>query len=42
MTRIKLIPTRTADGQRVVLQAVPLSACERLRAVVARLLGHRT
>ena len=34
MTRIDLIPTRTADGRHVVLQARPVSRRERLRRLV--------
>ncbi|MEA2229660.1 MAG: hypothetical protein QOF04_3290 [Solirubrobacteraceae bacterium] len=38
MTRIRLIPTRTADGRHLVLHAVPVRARERLRLLVERLL----
>jgi hypothetical protein len=36
MTRIIFIPTRTADGRQIVLQAVALTAGERLRRLGGR------
>jgi hypothetical protein len=37
MKRWKLIPSRTADGHHLVLHAVPLTAAERLRLLLAQL-----
>jgi hypothetical protein len=41
MTRIELIPLPTADGRRIVLQAVPVTARERLRRLARRLAARR-
>ncbi|MEA2324147.1 MAG: hypothetical protein QOD81_3997 [Solirubrobacteraceae bacterium] len=38
MTRFRLIPIRAAGGRNLVLHAVPVTARERLRLLVERLL----
>jgi hypothetical protein len=37
MTRIVLIPTRTADGRHLVLRPVALTRAQRLRRLAERL-----
>jgi hypothetical protein len=38
MTRILLIPTRTADGRHIILRAVVASPLQRLREALRRAL----